>query len=233
VINISNELNFLILNIRSYISFKIKSLFSFLIYGHYFRTNNFKEYIKKNNVLKIHFGSTDQIDGFFNSQVIGKNPINIAKKLPINDNSTSTIFTSHVVEHLHKKEIIFFLNESYRILVNGGINIILTPSLSKISKILYSENDKKNKEILLTRLKKWSKDELNACEYVNGVFRNYGHRFILDYDFVKYQATKIGYKNAILGDVNSIPDKLVKDFIVKKRNDQAWLLETDFYFLIK
>ena len=47
MINISNELNFLILNIRSYISFKIKSLFSFLIYGHYFRTNNFKEYIKK------------------------------------------------------------------------------------------------------------------------------------------------------------------------------------------
>tara|TARA_B100000989_G_C19532806_1_gene471085 strand:+ start:1402 stop:2103 length:702 start_codon:yes stop_codon:yes gene_type:complete len=233
MINISNELHFLILNIRSYISFKIKCFFFFLIYGHYFRNKNFKKHIRKNKILKIHFGSTDEIDGFFNSQVIGKNPINIAKKLPINDNSISTIFSSHVIEHLHKKEIIFFLNESYRILAKGGINIILTPSLSKISKILYSENDEENKKILLTRLKKWSKEEFNACEYVNGVFRNYGHRFILDYDFVKYQATKIGYKNAILGDVNSIPDKLVKDFIVKKRNDHAWLLETDFYFLIK
>lgn len=233
MINIANEFNYLILNIRAFISFKIKCLVAYIFYGHFFRKRNFDKYKNSHQSLKIHFGSTENIKGFYNSQIIGKNPIDITKKLPFSDNIFSSIFTSHVVEHLHKKEFIFFLNESFRILNKEGINIISTPSLSKISKILYSDNDQIQKEKLLKRMKKWSYEELNTCEYFNGIFRNYGHRFILDFNFVELHAKKIGYKEIILGNKNNIPDLSVKEFILKNRNDESWLLETDFYFLIK
>ena len=82
-------------------------------------------------------------------------------------------------------------------------------------------------------MKKWSYEELNSCEYFNGIFRNYGHRFILDFNFVELHAKKIGYKEIILGNKNNIPDLSVKEFILKNRNDESWLLETDFYFFIK
>lgn len=234
MINTSNELHFLILNIKSYISFKIKNIFFFLIYGHYFRIDNFKEYIKKNKILKIHFGSTDEIDGFFNSQIIGKNPINITKKLPINNNTISTIFTSHVIEHLHKKEIIIFLKESFRVLKPGGKNIILTPSLDKIINILYVNKDIDSKNKLLERQKKWAKEnEINSCSYINGLFRNYGHRFIVNFEFLKNEAEKIGYTKINIVKNDEIPDIEINNYIKNYKNDDGWNLETESYILEK
>ena len=43
--NVSNELCFLILNIRAYIGFKIKSFISFVLKGHVFRNKNFLDYL--------------------------------------------------------------------------------------------------------------------------------------------------------------------------------------------
>ena len=233
MLKISNELMFLFLNIRAYVSFKIKCIFAFLLFGHIFRKINMQNYKKKNKKYKIQFGSTDQLDGFFNSQIIGKNPINICKKLPFESNSITTIFSTHVIEHLHRSEIIFFLKDTCRVLKIGGTNIISTPSISKIANILYAENRLNDKNILLTRQKKWSSDNLNSCDYINGIFRNYGHRFILDFDFIKFHALKAGYKNITEVSVENIPDKTIKEFITKKRSDVAWQLETGIFLLTK
>ena len=234
MINISNELNFLILNVRAYVSFKIKSFFSFLIYGHYFRANNFREYIKKNNILKIHFGSTNEIHGFFNSQVIGKNPINITNRLPFKNDLFEIIFSTHVIEHLHRKEIIFFLKESFRVLKPGGKNIILTPSLDKIINILYVNKDIDPKNKLLERQKKWAKEnEINNCSYIIGLFRNYGHRFIVNFEFLKIEAEKIGYSKINMVKNDEIPDIEVNNYIKNFKNDDGWDLETESYLLEK
>jgi predicted SAM-dependent methyltransferase len=232
--NVSNELYFLILNIRAYIGFKVKSFISFVLKGHVFRNKNFLNYQKKNQVMKLHLGSTYNIEGFFNSQIIGENPINITNRLPFKNDLFEIIFSTHVIEHLHRKEIIFFLQESFRVLKPGGKNIILTPSLDKIINTLYVQNNIDLKNKLLERQKKWAKDnELNGCSYVNGLFRNYGHRFIVNFEFLKSETEKIGYSKINVVKNDEIPDIEVNNYIKKYKNDEGWNLETESYILEK
>tara|TARA_B100000886_G_C20408650_1_gene485976 strand:+ start:409 stop:1113 length:705 start_codon:yes stop_codon:yes gene_type:complete len=234
MINVPNEINFLLSNIRAFLSFKIKYFIAKILKGHYFINKNISNYLINNNKAKIHYGSTFHIPGFFNSQIIGKNPIDITKKTPFENDSINTIFSTHVIEHLHKNQIIFFLKECYRVLEPDGVNIIMTPSLSKIIKILYLNNDSKNKEFLLLRQKKWEKENhLNSCSYLNGIFRNYGHRFILDFDFIEFEAKKIGYKDIRVCDNNNTPDKEINSYIKEKKNDVSWNLETETFLLFK
>jgi len=184
--------------------------------------------------MKLHLGSTYNIDGFFNSQIIGKNPINIANKLPFKNDLFEVIFSTHVIEHLHRKEIIFFLKESFRALKPGGKNIILTPSLDKIIKILYIENNIDLKSKILSRQKKWDKEfSINNSSYINGLFRNYGHRFIIDFDFLKIESKKIGYSNIKVVKNNEIPDIETNNYIKKFKSDEGWNLETESYLLEK
>jgi len=232
--NVSNEIIYLILNVRAYIGFKVRSLISFFLNGHVFRNRNFSDYKKKHLVNKLHLGSTYNIEGFFNSQIIGKNPINITNKLPFKNDLFEIIFSTHVIEHLHRKEIIFFLKESFRILKPGGKNIILTPSLDKIIKILYIENNIDLKNKLLSRQKKWEKKyDGNNCSYINGIFRNYGHRFIVNFDFLKEESKKIGYSSIKIVKNNEIPDTDINNYIKNFKNDEGWNLETESFILEK
>ena len=234
MINVPNEFYFLLLNLRACISFKIKCLVAYIFNGHFFRKKNIIDYIKTNKRIKIHFGSTHEIPGFFNSQILGKNPINITKKTPFENNTVDTIFSTHVIEHLHKNEILFFLKECYRILKPGGVNIIMTPSISKIVKTLYIDNEIKNRDYLLERQKKWaSNTELNSCSYINGVFRNYGHRFILDSSFIKKECEKIGYKNIDVCKNFENPDKNINLYLKEHKKDYGWDLETETFLLFK
>ena len=233
MINSSNELNYLLINARAYISFKIKCIIAFIFNGHFFRKKSIKKYLEKHKNIKLHLGATDELEGFLNSQITGKNPIDLSRQLPFKNSVVDLIFSTHVIEHLHKSQIINFLNESYRILKPGGRNIILTPSICKIVKILYLEENDEKKEKLMTRQKKWTKEIPNTALYINGVFRNYGHRFILDESFVKDKSKEIGFKNVEIINKNSIPDLTIKNYINNFKNDESWLLETEMFILTK
>ena len=116
----------------------------------------------------------------------------------------------------------------------GGKNIILTPSLDKIINTLYVQNNIDLKNKLLERQKKWAKDnELNGCSYVNGLFRNYGHRFIVNFEFLKSETEKIGYSKINVVKNDEIPDTEVNNYIKKYKNDEGWNLETESYILEK
>ena len=233
MINSSNEFNYLIINAKAYLSFKIKCIIAFIFNGHFIRKKNFKNYLENHKNIKLHLGATDELEGFLNSQITGKNPIDISKHLPFKNSVVDLIFSSHVIEHLHKKQIINFFKESYRILKPGGINIILTPSISKIGKILYLEDNNEKKQKIITRQKKWSKELPNSALYINGIFRNYGHRFIMDESFVKDKSKEIGFKNVDLVDKNEISDLTIKNYLNNFKNDEAWLLETEIFILTK
>ena len=125
-----------------------------------------------------------------NSQILGEIPINITKKLPFSNDEIDLIFSSHLIEHIHKNEINFFLNESHRVLKKEGINIIATPSLDKIIKTCYFK--KKNKKYLLDFAKNFYSDEfINNSHIINLCFRAFGHRYIVDYDYMKNISKKL------------------------------------------
>jgi predicted SAM-dependent methyltransferase len=53
----------------------------------------------------------------------------VTKGLPFNDASVGYIYTSHMLEHLHKDDAIFVLKECYRVLKPKGVLRVLVPDL--------------------------------------------------------------------------------------------------------
>lgn len=235
MINIKNEHLYLFINFKAFISFKIKKYLNFIVKGHLIRKNKINKYFNQHTNRKVHFGSNFNLKGYLNSQVQSDIPIDICKKLPFENNSVDLIFSCHVVEHIHYKEFLFFLEESLRVLRKGGVIIITTPSIKKISNILYG-TDKEKKNELLERQSKLVKDnfiEKNSAIQINIVMRAFGHRFIYDFDLVKSLAEKIGYQQSILKHDNNLNeyDSQITEYLLGK--GQAWGLETESFCLIK
>ena len=83
-----------------------------------------------------------------------------------------------------------FLEESYRVLKKDGINIIATPSLDKIIETCYFKL--KNKKHLIDFTKNFYDDEfINNSHIINLCFRAFGHRYIVDYDYMKNISKKL------------------------------------------
>lgn len=231
MISSKSDLEFVILTIRVFISFQIKKLFFFIKNGHFFRKKEIKNYLKKNKIRKLHLGYTRNISGFLNSQILGNIPIDITKKLPFLKEEIDLIFSSHLLEHIHKKEIDFFLYESFRVLKKNGINIIATPSLDKIIETCYLK--KKNKKYLVDFSKKFYDDKLiDNSHILNLSFRAFGHRYIVDFNYMHSISKKIGYSSCREVSVDKVPDKLVKKYI-KKYKSLRWFSETSIYILKK
>lgn len=235
MINIKNEYLYLFINFKAFISFKIKKYLNFIVKGHLVRKNKIHKYLNQHANRKIHFGSNFNLKGYLNSQVISDIPIDICKKLPFETNSVDLIFSCHVVEHIHYREFLFFLKESLRVLRKGGVMIITTPSIKKISNILYGTDEVKKNE-LLRRQSKLIKDdfiEKNSATQINIVMRGFGHRFIYDFDLVKSLAEKIGYEKSILKHDNNLNefDRQITEYLLSK--GEGWSLETESFCLIK
>ena len=189
---------------------------------------NNKNIIKK----KLHLSSNYKINGFLNSQILGQVPIDITKKLPFKNNPLDLIYSSHLVEHIHYKQTIYFINECFRVLKNNGKLIIATPSLEKITKISYG-NNKKNKKILFRRQKKWVRSELISPSYqINLLMRNFGHRYIFDFDFIKRITKNINFTKIEVINNYCDFDKNLNTYL-KLKKPEVWSLETDTYLLIK
>lgn len=232
MINTKNELNFLYLNIKAFVNFKIKSFLYFLRYGHLIRKLSIQKYFSNTNNIKIHLGANLNIKNFLNSQILGKIPINIVKKLPFFNDSVNVIFTTHVIEHIHRKQIEFFLKDSLRVLKIGGFNIICTPSIKKIAKSIYLDSDHK-KNLLFERQNKWHKDEIKtSCHQINISMRNFGHRFLVDDEYMNWLSKKIGYSKCDVVQIDEIPDEDIKKYLLKDKN-KLWEAETDIYLLTK
>ena len=232
MINVNSELHFLVLNIKAFLSFKIKSFFAWIINGHYFFYRAKKKYLETHALKKLHIGSNIDIEGYLNSQVTKKFPINITKKLPFDDNTFDVIFSTHVLEHIHRKEIDSFISECYRVLKPSGKNIICTPSLKKISQISYSDKDKL-KKILFKRQNKWHDDNIQtACHQLNLTMRNFGHRFIVDDEYMSWLSHNNKYSQFEVSLIDNVPDKKLIEYIKNDKTD-IWEAESDIYVLTK
>ena len=184
MINSKNELHFIFLTFRSFISFNVKKIFFWFFNGHFFKKKKIHEYLNSNNKKKLHLGFTKKIDGFLNSQILGEVPLDVTRKLPFKDDTFDTIYSSHLIEHIHRKQIEFFLMESYRILKKDGMNIISTPSVHKIFDICFKSSDKKK---IFTEFSKKFYDDggISNSHIINLSMRAFGHRFLIEREYIK------------------------------------------------
>ena len=162
--------------------------------------------------------------------------VDIRKKLPFPDNYFDNIYCSQVVEHLYKYDLIFLIEECYRVLKKGGTARFLTPDLDKIIN-LYNKNNLnifKINDLL---------DSDNICNHFNTMFyprsnvlnlkRSFitklfdfvpqQHKYIYNFDTLSYLFTSNGFINThIVDTVNSkFPDVKLLD----RYQDVSLLLE--------
>lgn len=213
--------------------FKLKAL-KFKVRYHSTAQKYIKNYLKTHDTRKLHLGAgKNKLSGFINSDIFNDIPIDITKKLPFNDNSFDLIYSSHLIEHVYFNDFKKFLKESYRILKKGGKNIISTPSLEKIAKILYLDL-KEEKEIMIQRHKKYmpADEFLNSIHLNNMIHINFGHKYLYDYQLIKYLGKKVGYCDTIRTENFSIPDETILTYI-KNSKPQSWNVETETFVLTK
>mgnify|MGYP001561730087 CR=1 FL=1 len=61
----------------------------------------------------------------------------LSKGIPLKDNVADYIYSSHFIEHLHRKDANHLLNECYRVLRNGGILRISVPDLEHAIRLYF------------------------------------------------------------------------------------------------
>lgn len=189
-----------------------------------------KNYFKSHNIKKIQFGSGGLLlKNFLNTDLLGKIPIDISKKLPFTSDSVDLIYSNHVIEHIYNRQFKYHLRETYRILKKGGIFIIATPSLSQIINALY--NDDKTRRIILDTHKVLMREELDVATFLNRMIHlNYGHKFLYDFESLSRLAKIVGFKDIKIIPNYEIPDKDIMNLLIKSvcRN-----IETGTYLLTK
>ena len=210
----------------------VKKLFN--IHNRITRKSKINKYYKTNDQIKIHFGGgKDKLKEFLNTDIIGKIPINIGKKLPFPSDSVDLIYSCHVIEHLYYKQFRSFLKESFRILKNGGKHIIMTPSLTRLIDALYY--NKELKPILLKGHEKLAGVELDPALFLNRMMNTYyGHRFLHDFESINRVAKKVGYSNIKIISIPEIADETIRNYARMRENrGERWKIETETYLLTK
>ncbi|TFG26872.1 MAG: methyltransferase domain-containing protein [Promethearchaeota archaeon] len=204
------------------------------IHNRLLRKSRIKKYFKIHKEIKLHFGGgKDKLEGFLNTDIIGKIPINIGKKLPFPHSSVDLIYSCHVIEHLYYKQFQIFLKESFRVLKKGGKHIIMTPSLARLIDALYY--NKELKPILLKGHEKLAGVELDPALFLNRMMNTYyGHRFLHDFESINRVAKTVGYSTVNIISKSDIPDQTIKSYaIMREKRGDRWKIETETYLLIK
>src|ERR1051325_6368434 len=94
-----------------------------------------RAFARKGRSLHLHLGSGPKyLQGFINidANLLNKRDIwlDVRCGLPFADNSVSSIYTTHMLEHFFPDELERFVRECFRVLQPGGGIRIIVPSLS-------------------------------------------------------------------------------------------------------
>ena len=232
MINATSEANYLYRGLRSLLGFRLAVLRAQILHGHIFRTRYLRDYIDTHVVRKLHLGATKDLAGFLNSQITGPMPIDITKRLPIADDSFDLVFSSHLIEHIHRKECLSFLGEVYRILRPGGSHIIATPSIEKIAKALYGSDTDYAQPMIDDIARFYDDGFITPCHYANLSMRAFGHRFLVDLVFLKRAADQIGYRKTESVSIGDITDTAIQKYLAASKSDR-WYMETEIFVLHK
>jgi predicted SAM-dependent methyltransferase len=191
-----------------------------------------ENYFNSNNIIKVQFGSGDDLlPGFLNTDLVGNVPLNISKKLPFKNNSVDLFFSNHTVEHIYYKDFNFFLKETYDKLKDNGMHIISAPSIEKITHLMYFSSDKVLKKKVLDSFADPG-EVMTTAIFLNRIIHiRYLHKFLYDLETIKMLGKKYGYKEIYLAKGDKVPDAVISEKL-KKRDDVARAI-SDTYVLIK
>ena len=205
------------------------------------RKRRINEFLRENEKINIQFGAGSgklseagkaNLEGFLDTDIFGDVPVDINFKLPFKNNSIDLIFNSHLIEHIYQRKMKSFLLESFRVLKVNSYLITATPSLEKISKILYGKDQKKIRLIYKDHENSLMGKKPTPARIINSLTHiNYGHKFLLDYLTFKDLATNAGFSTIKKIEINDMSDQTIKSYL--KQKSDVYKIQTEIFIAKK
>jgi len=179
--------------------------------------------------LKVNIGCRETgMPGWINVDICKCHSVNCVwdcrKKLPFENDSVSLIFTEHFLEHLdYYEEVINFLSECKRVLVDGGIIRIIVPDLEKYIRAYSHEKSwdelSRIRPLIDGRIDHWCGRNYNTkLELISEVYhQGYEHKSAYDFDTLHFVLDAAGFRSVIRQDFM----KSVKPELLLDREDRA------------
>jgi predicted SAM-dependent methyltransferase len=142
---------------------------------------------------KLHLGcGYHRLTGWVNIDFIDTPAVdlkwNLSLPIPLGDSSCSFIFHEHVLEHFELERGEELLQECYRLLKQGGVLRIAMPCLKKtVDEYLtgdWQEAIENTRHMPAVR---------SGAEYMNVIFRHWGHKWIYDETELKRVLEGVGF----------------------------------------
>jgi predicted SAM-dependent methyltransferase len=143
-------------------------------------------------------GGRHVVKGWLNGDLIaGDVYLDAARRLRFPDDSFDIVFAEHFIEHLSLEDGSGFLGEAYRVLRPGGVLRISTPSLDKVLATYAGSNPLVDQNACLTRHSRLHRrgEDVNPCQFVNDLFRLWGHRFLYDQPTLERSLARAGFED--------------------------------------
>jgi predicted SAM-dependent methyltransferase len=116
---------------------------------------------------------------------------------PIAGESFEWAYSEHFIEHLEPEDAIAWLAEVRRVLSPGGLVRVTTPNLARYAKAYVDTGDPfyEANRAALAQLRVYRDQEVPDRRgwMVNGIFYNWGHRWIYDYGELKHALGEAGF----------------------------------------
>ena len=232
---ISTEIKYIAALIKQHLGYRIRELLYFLRYGHLIRKKKIRLYLRDSLHAKLLLGGgSRKLEGFLNTDIFGNVPISIARKLPFQDNQFELIYSSHVIEHIHKNEFKIFLKESCRILKPGGINIVATPTIEAIARFWYCQDqiDSEMKGIMRDHFSKFMDEKcFTPSQHINLIMRQYGHKYLYDSFFMQELGKEAGFSVIKKVPNFEVPDEVLKEYLVTSKPSRWDIMTETFLFI--
>ena len=177
--------------VKEYLSFP-KQLFTFL--SNQFKTRKLSKELKGQERVSIALGSGKTVpEGWigFDYGRSGENvyPVNLLLGIPLKDNSVDEILAEHIIEHFYFDDIVFLLEECYRVLVPGGKIRIVCPDAKNIANlILMGEQGEADHDVIEdAKIHHWPDDGMRWARFINRLSHQWGqHKSLLSREILTH-----------------------------------------------
>ncbi len=228
MINATSELNYLYRGARALAGFRARAALTWLRHGHVVRRRAINAYTHRHSDGKLHLGASHPLDGWLNSQILGDVPIDVTRRLPLPDSSFVTIYSSHLVEHIHRLQFERFLAESLRVLKPGGLQIVATPSVEKIARTLYGADCDAKAMLMEAGTRFYPEPFHSEAQQINLTMRAFGHRFLYDLACMRAAGLAAGFASVECIGNFDLPDPDLRAYVEGKKPPR-WDAETETF----
>jgi predicted SAM-dependent methyltransferase len=180
--------------LRGFLTFKLLRS-----YSGYLAVRN---YLASHEIRKLQLGAgANAPDGWLSTDIAPLTDsvvqLDATKPFPLDDDTFDYVHCEHMIEHITWQEGLFMLRECRRVLKPGGIVRIATPDLEVIIGLYRSRKNRLNERYIkwITDMSLDGVDVYKAAFVINGVFSNWGHKFLYDGELLELAMRKAGFTN--------------------------------------